>query len=75
MRTIAKSRCGAGLSVLFLFMGTAALADGAWIDALPGAWNAPGAGLPRAPAGNGIARRGRRWPVPGRADRGRLSPV
>jgi putative salt-induced outer membrane protein YdiY len=43
----------AGLVVLLMFsMGGAALADGAWIDALPGSWNTPGAAIPRAPAGD-----------------------
>jgi putative salt-induced outer membrane protein YdiY len=52
MGVIAKSRLGAGLIVLVLLVAPAALADGAWIDSMPGAWNAPGAAIPRAPVGD-----------------------
>ena len=37
---------------LSLSMGAPALADGAWIDALPGAWNSPGGVIPPAPPGD-----------------------
>src|SRR5688572_15342052 len=40
-----------GLTVSLVTSG-AALADGSWIDSLPGAWNIPGAAVPPAPPGN-----------------------
>ncbi len=52
MGRIAKLCRATGLAFLCVSMATAALADGAWIDALPGAWNTPGAAIPPAPAGN-----------------------
>ena len=45
----APARC----AVVTLLGATALHAgDGSWIDALPGAWNAPGAAIPPAPAGS-----------------------
>ena len=52
MGVIATSRLKAGLIVFMLSQAPAALADGAWIDTMPGAWNTPGAAIPRAPAGD-----------------------
>ena len=51
MGRIAKLCRATGLVFFCVSMATAALADGAWIDALPGAWNTPGAAIPQAPAG------------------------
>jgi putative salt-induced outer membrane protein YdiY len=40
------------MSGLLIGSSSAAFAAGAWIDALPGAWNTPGAAVPAAPAGD-----------------------
>jgi putative salt-induced outer membrane protein YdiY len=50
IRTVA--RCGLVAAMAALSLVGVAFADGAWIDALPGTWNTPGAAVPVAPAGD-----------------------